>query len=76
MKKTFALILITAILFCFGISASAETGAQATLYNYYGDNMLFKQNDDAIFAGTAAAGCRAGASLPAGQSGAGVHLAL
>ena len=54
--KTFALILITAILFCFGISASAETGAQATLYNYYGDNMLFKQNDDAIFAGTAAAG--------------------
>ncbi|MBQ1243504.1 MAG: hypothetical protein IIX98_03905, partial [Clostridia bacterium] len=56
MKKTFAMILITAILFCFGISASAETGAQATLYNYYGDNMLFKQNDDAIFAGTAAAG--------------------
>ena len=54
MKKLFAILLITALLFCFGISASAET--QATLYNYYGDNMLFKQNDDAVFAGKAASG--------------------
>ena len=56
MKKIFALVLITALLFCFGISASANAETQAALYNYYGDNMLFKQNDDAIFAGTAAAG--------------------
>ena len=63
MKKMFALVLFATLLFCFGISASAETEAQATLYSYYGDNMLFKQNDDAVFAGKAAAGTEIACTL-------------
>ena len=55
MKKIFALIAFMLIIVCCCITVSA-TDAQAALYSYYENNMLFKQNDDAVFAGTAAAG--------------------
>lgn len=55
MKKLLALFVFTviAVFSCFMVSAGNET---ATLYNYYSDNMLFKQNDDAVLGGKAPAG--------------------
>ena len=54
MKKVFTLIVLILAVICGSVTASAAT--QASLYSYYGDNMLFRQNDDAVFAGTAASG--------------------
>ena len=62
MKKIFALMIFVFMVICCCISVSA-TDTQASLYSYYGDNMLFRQNDDAVFAGTAAAGSEIGVTL-------------
>lgn len=55
MKKILALSIFVLMVICCCISASA-VDVQASLYSYYGNNMLFKQNDEAVFAGTATAG--------------------
>ncbi len=57
MKKIFALFFfIILIISCNVAVFSANAQTEASLYSYYGNNMLFKQNDDAVFAGTASAG--------------------
>ena len=55
MKKIFALIVFVIMVVCCCVTVSAAD-VQASLYSYYGDNMLFRQNDDAVFAGKADAG--------------------
>lgn len=52
MKKIMALCIAVIITALSLVTAFAADGS-AVLYNYYGDNMLFKQNDDAVFAGKA-----------------------
>ena len=58
MKKIIALFLIATLLLCGNITALATAQPQAELYSYYGNDMLFKQNDDAVFAGKAEAGTK------------------
>lgn len=55
MKKALSILILAVLLVfcCTTVLAAQETAA---LYTYYGDNMLFRQNDDAIIAGTAEAG--------------------
>lgn len=55
MKKIFTLIIFSALL-VFSIVTASAADAQASLYSYYGNDMLFRQNDDAVFAGKATAG--------------------
>ena len=55
MKKVITLFIL-AILLVFGCTTAYATQEDAELYSYYGDNMLFKQNDEAIIAGEAAPG--------------------
>lgn len=55
MKKIFALLIFAVLLVCGSVTASAAD-TQASLYSYYGNDMLFRQNDDAVFAGEATAG--------------------
>ena len=68
MKKRISVFLSVVLLLgsAFGgISpgGSASAAVSARLYNVYGDGMIFRQNDEAIFAGTAAPGARIGAEL-------------
>ena len=55
MKKIFTLLIFAVLLVCGSVTASAAD-TQASLYSYYGNDMLFRQNDDAVFAGEATAG--------------------
>ena len=55
MKKIFTMIIFSALLVC-GIVTASAADTQASLYSYYGNDMLFRQNDDAVFAGKATAG--------------------
>ena len=63
MKKFISLIL--AVSLCFGLSlVTFAADTDASLYGgIYGDGMLFKQNEYAIFAGTASAGVSITAEL-------------
>ncbi len=62
MKKIFALILcLTLTLCCLPTAFAADTSAK--LYAFYDDNMLFAQNKEAVFAGTATAGAAITAEL-------------
>ncbi len=54
MKKILAFFIV-AILMIFGCS-SALAIEEPVLYSYYGDNMLFKQKDEAVLAGKAPSG--------------------
>ena len=55
MKKILSLFL--AFLFAVGgLSVAYAEDSSAKLYGTYGDDMLFQQNKDAVFAGTASAG--------------------
>ena len=59
MKKLFALLIAAILLLTGSISVFAVNNQpKAVLYSYYSDNMLFKQNDDAVFAGTAVPGTK------------------
>lgn len=62
MKKILSLILSAVMLFSLCLPAFAG-GSSAALLNIYGDNMLFKQNTDAVFTGTAQGGARIDAEL-------------
>lgn len=57
-KRVIAFLMAAVLLLSAGTAAWAADGGQtdAALYTTYGDSMLFQQNDEAIFAGTAAAG--------------------
>ena len=61
-KKILAALLCASLLLC-GIPAVAAQGGTAALYNIYGNGMLFEQNKDAVFAGTADAGAAITVSL-------------
>lgn len=55
MKRFISIFLaVTLALSCF-ITANASS-KKAEIYSVYSDNMLFKQNEDAVIAGTAASG--------------------
>ena len=57
MKKILSLFL--AFLFAVGgLSVAYAENSSAKLYGTYGDSMLFQQNKDAVFAGTASAGAK------------------
>ena len=64
MKKLFCILLTIALLLSTAAFAFADT-AQAELYSYYDNNMLFKQLDDAVLAGTGTPGAVIGATLKA-----------
>ncbi len=54
-KKIFSIILASVILLsCLPVAFAAQ--AEASLYDIYGDAMLFEQEKDAVFAGKAASG--------------------
>lgn len=61
--KRLSALLILAVLLAFGCTSAFAAEENATLYSYYGDNMLFRQNDDAVFAGNAAPGTSIGCTL-------------
>ncbi len=56
-----ALIVMSLGICCLPFASAAEI--QPQLYAYYGDDMLFKQNESAILAGTASAGSKITAEL-------------
>lgn len=62
MKKFISIILSAMILLNFSAVAFAE-GTSAQLYNVYGNEMLFQQNKEAVFSGTAKAGSEITAEL-------------
>ncbi len=55
MKKLISILLSITLASSFMISAGASSKS-AEVYSIYSDNMLFRQNEDAIIAGTASAG--------------------
>lgn len=62
MKKVLSIILaVTIALGCAGFASANSTTAK--LYNTYGDGMLFRQNEEAILAGTAASDAEITAEL-------------
>ena len=62
LKKIIAVLLCASMIFAFVPFVSAsETGAK--LYTFFGDNMLFKQNEEAVFTGTSVAGSKITAEL-------------
>ncbi len=62
MKKLFC-ILLAAVLLMSTAAVSLAAPAQAALYSYYDNNMLFKQLDDAVLAGTGTPGATVSAVL-------------
>lgn len=63
MKKIVALFIVATLFICGNTTVFAAPQPQAELYSYYSNDMLFKQNDDAVFAGTAAAGTKINCTL-------------
>ena len=55
MKKIIALFIVATLFICGNTAVFAAPQPNAELYSYYGNDMLFKQNDDAVFAGKATA---------------------
>ena len=55
LKRLIAVLLVLTVFTAFVPSAFAE-GAEAQLYTFFGDGMLFKQNEEAVITGTAKAG--------------------
>ncbi len=62
MKKIISVILAV-LMIVGGVSVAYAQSSSAKLYGTYGDNMLFQQNKDAIFAGTATSGAEISAEL-------------
>ena len=61
-KKIVALFFAVSMIFAFAPFAFADE-TNARLYTFFGDNMLFKQNEEAVFTGTGKAGSRITAEL-------------
>lgn len=62
MKKIFS-VLLAFLMVIGGVSMAYAEDSSAKLYGVYGDNMLFQQNKDAVFAGTAESGAQITAEL-------------
>lgn len=60
-KKIISVVLVLTTLLAF--SSFAFASSDASLYSIYGDGMLFKQNEDAVIAGTASTGSKISAEL-------------
>lgn len=56
MRKITITLILTALILFSCTTAALATQESPELYTYYGDNMLFRQNDEAIIAGTAEKG--------------------
>lgn len=54
-RKIFSLLIMVAVIF-LSLTTAYSSGSEAEIYSVYGDNMLFKQNEDAVIAGTANSG--------------------
>lgn len=61
--KRILITLTVAVLLIFGSSVAFAAEDTAKLYNYYGDNMLFKQNDEVVLGGTADSGTKIACTL-------------
>ena len=61
-KKLVAILLVLCMIMAFVPSAFAD-GTTAKLYTFFGDGMLFKQNEEAVITGTAEAGSKITAEL-------------
>lgn len=62
-RKLLSVILSSVMIFTAIPFANASASVNATLYDFYGDNMLFEQNEEAVFAGTGSAGATVKAEL-------------
>ncbi|MBQ7580951.1 MAG: hypothetical protein IJU39_06570 [Clostridia bacterium] len=62
-KRIISLILCMPLVLMTGAVSFAAEKSAARLYNVYGDDMLFKQNEDAVLAGKANAGSTVKAEL-------------
>ncbi|MBQ8764229.1 MAG: hypothetical protein IJZ07_09025 [Clostridia bacterium] len=56
-KKIISVLLVLSMVFAFMPAAFAEE-ATAKLYTFFGDGMLFKQNEEAVISGTGKAGSK------------------
>lgn len=63
MKRFFSVLLAAVLIIGTAGSAIALPQATARLYSFYGDNMLFAEKKEAVFAGTAAGGIRVTCTL-------------
>ena len=61
--KKIVSIFLSAIMAAGCVTAAYAQGTSAQLYNVYGNGMLFEQNKEAVFAGTAKAGSSIAAEL-------------
>lgn len=61
-KKIISVILAISVL-VLTIIPAYSVQSDAKVYSFYSDNMLFKQNEDAVIAGTAEKGCEITAEL-------------
>lgn len=61
-KKIISVLLVLSIVFAFMPAAFAEE-TTAKLYTFFGDGMLFKQNEEAVISGTGKAGSKISAEL-------------
>ena len=61
-KKIISVLIVLSMIFAFMPAAFAE-GTTAKLYAFFGDGMLFKQNEEAVISGTAAPGSKITAEL-------------
>ncbi len=67
MKKILSVMLAAAMLFSPLPAAFSFAASTARLYNVYADGMIFQQNGEAVFAGTAQPGARIRAVLKDGS---------
>ena len=63
MKKMLSVLLAAVMLLGLLPAAFSSAASTARLYNVYADGMIFQQNDEAVFAGTAQPGARIQARL-------------
>ncbi len=55
-KKFISVLLAVSFVFSFAVFAAAEEKSDTKLYSIYADDMLFRQNEEAILAGTGKTG--------------------
>jgi len=63
MKKSISVVMALVLMMCTLAVGYAATETSAKLYPFYGDSMVFRQQKEAVLAGTAAPGSRITAEL-------------
>lgn len=63
MKKIIAILISITILMCTYVPVLATNNPDANLYDFYSNNMLFMQNEEAFVSGTGSAGSKITVSL-------------